>query len=306
MKILTLIAVVVFGFTQQPTETPKGNGTPKPHGAQVTNNADTGKGNKQSSAESTSPYSSITIVFNNQPDSQSRDHETKKADNNAAEQDLEIQRELTLFTGLLVVVGFLQFLALLGTLGVVGLQAKLMGTHAEHLATVASAASLNAKALINAERPWVMVQTEVMMGDDPRKTEFKLSAFNYGKSPAHITACRGPKIQVMDSNQSLPVPPIYGDWEWDNTFLAPQDSIPLRDAVNPWEAYKATLNQAIAEHTPMPKNNYVVVYGVIEYGDGISRQAYKTAYCYTLKRDKPSHMGGTLIRYGPPEYNAYT
>jgi hypothetical protein len=170
----------------------------------------------------------------------------------------------------------------------------------------AEAARLNAQALINAERPWVMVQTEVLLGDNPAIAEFKLSAFNYGKSPAHITACNGPKVEVVELSRTLPIPPEYGVWEWDNRFLAPKDSIPLRDAVKPWEAYKTALREVIANGGTMPKDSYVIVYGIIEYSDGVSGQVYKTAYCYTLKRNKLSDMGGTLIPIGPPEYNAYT
>jgi len=175
-----------------------------------------------------------------------------------------------------------------------------------HQKNAADAALLNAQAVINSERPWVMVQTEVLPQQNSAKALFKLKAFNYGKSPAHILNCKGPKAELIEGGQTLPIPPEYGVWDWDKTFLAPKDGIPLGDLIDPWQVYKAGLGRIIEEGRSISKDSFIVVYGLIEYSDGIAPKTYKTAFCYSLKRELPSDMGGTLIPCGPPEYNAYT
>jgi hypothetical protein len=152
-----------------------------------------------------------------------------------------------------------------------------------------------------------MVQVEVLAGDNSAKSLFRLKVFNYGKSPAHVIACHGPKAEYRSPDEELPTPPNYGTWEWDKQFLAPRDSLPLRDPINPWELKMKSIGETIDAEDRAPKPGQIlVIYGLLQYTDGVSERPYQTAFCYRLKRGLLSDMGGKLIRYGPRVYNEYT
>jgi hypothetical protein len=104
----------------------------------------------------------------------------------------------------------------------------------------ASAARLNAQALISAERPWVMVQVRETAVEDGKgifdRRAFQFIMFNYGKSPAHIVGVKGPKIEFLsDPEKDLASIPEYGIWNWDRKFLAPRDDIKIGDAIYPFK-----------------------------------------------------------------------
>jgi hypothetical protein len=171
----------------------------------------------------------------------------------------------------------------------------------------ADAALLNAKALINAERPWVMVQVEEIPGENAAKTQFQLHAFNYGNSPAHVISCKGPTATWCDDpNNELTVPPDYGTWEWDERFLAPRERLPMREAIEPWSARVNFVTPRAIQGVPTPGKSQLVVYGLLEYRDGVTETIHRTAFCYRRKRDKLSDMGGHLVSCGPRVYNEYT
>jgi hypothetical protein len=171
----------------------------------------------------------------------------------------------------------------------------------------ADAALLNAQAVINAERPWVMVQVETMPGENAAKSLFQLNAFNYGQTPAHIISCKGPKAEYYKvPEQDLPVPPEYGTWEWDKKFLAPRDSFPIRDPINPWDARLQFVTERAMQGVGTPNGLELVIYGLIEYTDGVSEKTYVTAFCYRRERSLLSQMGGSLVPCGPRVYNEYT
>lgn len=184
-------------------------------------------------------------------------------------------------------------------------------TIAETGAKSADAALLNAKALINAERPWVMVHIKKTTGERGRAT-FQIKAFNYGKSPAHIVDVRGPKIEFYESPDDLPIPPDYGTGQWSKRFLAPNTEFPLAASIDP-------ANYALSERTrsviaqveqgkPLPKRqgSVLVIYGLIQYTDGVANTTYKTPFCYCHNREFPSEIGGLMVLCGPPIYNEYS
>lgn len=160
----------------------------------------------------------------------------------------------------------------------------------------AEAALLNAKALLHSQRPWVIVQTEEMRGENAAKTHFRLTGYNHGGSPAFVTSCHGPKIAwLADPDRELPVVPEYGEFDWDARFILPRHKFFLGDEINPWSERRVT-----------PVGLQLVVYGLIEYRDGITDEVHRTAYCYRRKRDKLSDMGGHLVPCGPAAYNQCT
>ena len=195
--------------------------------------------------------------------------------------------------------------AILLTLLAIAEQTKQTAKMVGPAARSAEAALLNAKAIIHSERPWVMVQVTTLPGENSAKSLFQISIFNYGKSPAHIVSCKGPIAEYRALADELPIPPNYGVWEWDKRFLAPNDSTPLRQSINPTQIKKEMAIKSLEDGTVMPEGQ-VVVYGLVEYTDGITDAPYRTAYSYRLQRVALSDMGGKLVIAGPRVYNEYS
>src|SRR6267378_4317935 len=87
-----------------------------------------------------------------------------------ANDDLQIQRELVTFTGLLVVVGFLQFFALVGQVVIYFRQAKIMTRQA------------------NSERAWLTAKVEDF-DEPPRNSRIiwiEIPITNHGRTPARV------------------------------------------------------------------------------------------------------------------------
>jgi hypothetical protein len=185
------------------------------------------------------------------------------------------------------------------------------GVEATHKS--ADAALLNAQAVINAERPWVMIQIQEAAVEQGRVgiyekkslRSFQFSIFNYGKTPAHVTSCEGPKIELCEApDKDLPIPPDYGTSEWNRIFLAPNDSIPIGECIYPSDIM---LNKIIEAASRGEKaQSELVIYGLIEYSDGVSDVTYRTAYCYRHERGALSTMGGHMVLCGPSTYNEYS
>jgi hypothetical protein len=180
-----------------------------------------------------------------------------------------------------------------------------------HQRDTAAAALLNAKALINSERPWVMVQITEEKKELPEEQGvgllggrvFQFAIFNYGKTPAHITNYTELAFDFLkDPDTELPIPPKYGEPNKSRRFIAPRDSFVVGD-FNP----HVTRMNAIVERAGGGKTTQsdlsLVVYGVVEYEDGISAKSYKTAFCYRHERD---WIRGSLVPCGPFIYNEYT
>jgi len=142
---------------------------------------------------------------------------TKLSDGEESRENLQIQRELTRYTGLLVLVGFLQALVLGGTLFVVLRQATIMNrqteimtTHAGHLERLAGTADTSSKAtaemrtaiqrqaelmqktLILEFRPRVVIKGGYVEGiqnsdtKEPLGGRIEFVVMNTGGTPAHI------------------------------------------------------------------------------------------------------------------------
>lgn len=187
----------------------------------------------------------------------------------------------------------------------------LFAIHAEALEIkkVADAANKNAQALINTERPWVMIQIKEEDVSHDRvgmfsKRSFQMTIFNYGKTPAHITDCRGPTIKFLEApDKDLPSTPDYAASAWNKRFLAPNDSIPIGNPIYPADIKMGTVINAALDGQRVKGD--LVVYGLIEYNDGVSERGYRTAFCYRYEKMPLSSMGGHLLSCGPNAYNEY-
>jgi hypothetical protein len=116
------LIVAVLIFAHEPAKVPKDKGTAEGKGTQVSKQADASEKRDQPSEPAPSPPA------NNQHSSPEEQPAAPKASN-----DTEIQGKIKTFTGLLVVVGFLQFFALIGQVVIYCRQAKIMARQAHEM-----------------------------------------------------------------------------------------------------------------------------------------------------------------------------
>ena len=292
MKVLLIVAIVL---AMQPTKPEDGKRASQSKTAQSTKQADSAQN------DSDNPRSpSVSVTINNAPASPNT--HSNEDDSN---ENMRIQHRLALYTGLLVFVGFVTAVVLIW---------QSVETHRATNAAnqAATAALLNAQAIINSERAWVMVQVnkeKVETGLDQNVglfgwSGFQFIMFNYGKTPAHILDCRELTFDFLERPDSdLQIPPQYGESNRTKKFLAPRDSSLLGSPFKPSTTRLQTVEKraAIGEHT---KGDFVV-YGLIEYSDGVSQEVRRTAFCYRHDKNTLSE-GGNLVPCGPPVYNEYT
>lgn len=174
----------------------------------------------------------------------------------------------------------------------------------------AKTASLNAQAFINAERPWVMIQIKETPEDKDIAAylsslrSFQLNMFNFGKTPAHVLNCRVRFDVCENPDATLPLPPDYGTGEWERKFLAPRDSLLVTKTFEP-SRMKLEISAKSVDKEGRIKNGELIVYGLIEYSDGVSSTVYRTPFCFRHEKMALSTMGGHLFRCGPRVYNEY-
>jgi hypothetical protein len=126
-----------------------------------------------------------------------------QAEKAQAEQDVTVQRNLVKYTGLLVLVGFVQAVVFGFTLWMIKRQADIMREHAGHLENLATAAGENAQAaLLSAQaianqtehlrdtavrqlRAYVGVDSAVLKFPQPGVPEAQVHFRNFGQTPAY-------------------------------------------------------------------------------------------------------------------------
>ena len=170
----------------------------------------------------------------------------------------------------------------------------------------AKAALLNARAVINAERAWLVVKIK----SDPSSSRFPKENFinvltNVGRTPAKLKSIH---IQhtVVGLADGLPVPPVYGP-RWaisvpENTFVVGQDDLRIGIPLTPGEAlWKHNPNRA--GDTP----EFFVWYGRITYEDVFRTQGatpqeiHETRWCYAWVVGEKR-----FVQFGPEGYNRNT
>jgi hypothetical protein len=166
--------------------------------------------------------------------------------------------------------------------------------HADHFYKLAEATSLNAKALINSERPWVdVIPIEVGPG------EWRFEATNHGRTPAEIvsTCCRF-EIKLIDG---LTEPPLYKDRaEPYKRFIFPRESPPVPVGTMPITMMLAACPQ---ESDVLSGAQTFVIVGRVVYYDVLNRigPPHETRYCYGW-----NFRDNSLFSMGPSEYHGHT
>jgi hypothetical protein len=163
---------------------------------------------KQATPDKRSAQEPIQKAAPNQSSPDTRQSSATPADNHKARERTEPVKEindalLAIFTGALVVVGYLQWKTLRD-------HEKWMQKHDAKLEALADAAkknadaaSLNAQAVINSERPWLIVVIQQKAG------HLMFKASNEGRSPAIVLA-RFAQFSIQSDLRMLSVPPFYG------------------------------------------------------------------------------------------------
>ena len=176
MKCLVPLAIIVLGFAQQPSKALGGNETPRTDSAQITSQENA----NQKKGQLTIPTAPVTT--NNPTGAATLGNPASLTDKPAVDENPKIQGALALFTGLLVLVGLLQVIAMIWqgcvlrhTLGAIRHQAQEMkrqrilargqlvaiqeaGAHTEGLARQAvRQTELTQKELELTHRPWIAV-----------------------------------------------------------------------------------------------------------------------------------------------------
>ena len=139
----------------------------------------------------------------------------------------------------------------------------------------AEAALLNAQALINAERPWLMIQIDKEdkpRGDDDRAyAVFYLSVFNYGKTPAHVTRIRTVEYYFLDTDKNPALPLDYGKATDAQYFVGPNiKSNPFWTVDPNHEIAVMSRRIAAGRADSAPDHMKPVVWGpALNHGDGV-------------------------------------
>ena len=204
------------------------------------------------------------------------------------------------FSGLLVVVGILQWY-------VIRTQANLMRKHAEHLKNLANAANTNAlaaknsaeaakvtaDAFITESRPWLLLHKNMSPDNPHTRWEFEFRIQNFGKTPAKVVACQL-ELQVGDKDG----PPSPGFFESERPF--PSMILPQGEFLH--RPFSATATRFSKAHTG---EKYVWFCGLVRYQDVFESAtpiSHETFLCF---RCEPSGTKPMWAR-GPDEYNRAT
>jgi hypothetical protein len=160
----------------------------------------------------------------------------------------------------------------------------------------AKASQLHAQALINAERPWIIVSISPTL----RNNFFAFQAANYGRTPAEIVSANVKwTVSLDEEGRDLPSPPDYG------TNMLPYRKL-LPSMQNPWEFSSEDVSNRLRGEPPAADlrqgRKWFMIYGCVRYNDMLdASQSHETRFCY---RYDPASM--QLFLSGPKDYNQRT
>jgi hypothetical protein len=200
----------------------------------------------------------------------------------------------------LVLVGIIAAWIAIGTLNDLKEQTAATKTFAEAANRSADAALLNAQAVINSERPWVIIFVK------RSSLDVTFAAANLGKTPAEIISYSTVQ-DFRDSPDSLPVPPRYGT-----------EHVPAVKLLVPCSGKPDGTELDLLKHDPPGtwgklgfkvgwenQGQACVFYFKIVYRNFISKTAnlpnYETRMCFWYTPEQLDPIVG-----GPQEYNEHT
>jgi hypothetical protein len=194
------------------------------------------------------------------------------------------------------------FLAAFGA-GVIALKTlKAIQHESEEIKSVAKAANANAQAVIEAERPWIVIEIrpgKVEMGK-VNLEQFIFTAINKGRTPAEFISGDATYRFVSDPMKPAPPPPLFP-----SPFNRPNETLIVQGAefdIFPsgiWPRRLVVQNRDLKGEDNLPL--VLVVYGRICYRNVIDRTEHETWWChaYNFQEDR-------FIATGPDGYNKHT
>lgn len=204
----------------------------------------------------------------------------------------------------LAIVGYVGIMLAVSTLRKIERQTRAVETAASALADQAQATALSAQAVIEAERPWLLVTIEESL---TVKDGFNIVAVNRGRSPAQIMSSLRETRIAVDEDQ-LPKTPEYGS-DRPATPHFPVILVP-GEATTIMSFSRGEAKTVSGTDAGLKKieewEEKIFLYGKIVYRSLVARsgtQNLETAWCawYIHGRQKSG-----MVFAGPQEYNVHT
>ncbi len=205
---------------------------------------------------------------------------------------------------LLAVLGYAGILLALSILKEIQRQTRYAETAAAAAAESAQAALLHAQAIVQSERPWILIAAEPSEGVE---NSFVVTATNRGRTPAHIVALAD-EVRIEADEARLPSTPTYAHGEPSAPmvpiYLLPGESTGIKT----FSRGDVRALCATEERFQKVENweEKIFLYGKVIYEDLIApagQQTHETAWCcwYIHGRQKSG-----MVMAGPAGYNAHT
>jgi hypothetical protein len=204
----------------------------------------------------------------------------------------------------LVALGYAGIMLAISLLKKIERQTTYAEAAAEAAATSAHAALLNAQAIIDAERPWILITIEPSRSAE---NSFTIMATNRGRTPAKILVSEE-RTRIIVDERHLPSPPEYRR-ENTNAPLAPTILLPGEFmAIKPFgrNEVKGLCDSEERYKRIETWEEKIYHYGRITYKDLISpadSPAHETNWCCWYIHGRQS---SGMVMAGPPEYNSHT
>jgi hypothetical protein len=204
----------------------------------------------------------------------------------------------------LVIVGYVGIMLALSTLKKIERHTRFAGTAAQAAADSAQAALLNAQAIINSERPWLLISVEPSLSVE---NGFTVMATNRGRTPAMITALGEQTMIAIDEMHLPSIPEYTGEALGD--ALVPIILIPGESKGIKTFARGDLKGLCESEERLRRVENWeekLFIYGRVIYRDLVAREemeSHVTSWCcwYIHGRQKSG-----LVVAGPRAYSLHT
>jgi hypothetical protein len=231
--------------------------------------------------------------------------------------DVTVRRDLTdclmvFFTAVLAIAGAVGTYYAVKTLRVLRHEAKIAAAALKQTARFARAASktadaaaMNAQAVINAERPWILIEHEWRKIEDLEGLVFY--AVNKGATPAEIVEAHFEREIMPYIPDKLPLPPLYK-----STVLIPRRGDNLIVKNETWDLNEVPIhpeswiNNMMKRDTIANATDFVYFYGVIVYRDMLYKSTDKSGLHYTRFCFVYDVFLKALFPSGPQEYREKT
>jgi hypothetical protein len=191
-------------------------------------------------------------------------------------------------------------LVLVGIGGIITAVATLRIIKKQTDATViaAQAAKDSTNAIINSERARIFVKAIRNVSEHGTAT-FTIRAENYGRIPARINMYTYTEIALKNPDQDLPTPPKYGE------SLLSDDRL-IEGGGNSDIMIFRPYSTANKERFLEVPGSIIVVFGIVEYLDGLSDEIKETRFAFEHLKEPFHLLGGQVRCCGPAEYNHWT